>query len=75
MSDDILKAIVKSGWGSYATPEIEKYWTEVIKQVYAGDEGRKKLKQCTICLLERDDFGPKLKEIKCPTLVLHVNLN
>ena len=72
--DCILNAIFTAGWVTNAAPEVRQYWTGRIQKKYAGDEGRKILRQCTICLLERDGFESRLKEIVCPTLIIHVRL-
>ncbi|CAF1543068.1 unnamed protein product [Adineta ricciae] len=44
-------------------------WTH--HEVYAGPNGRKKVRQCLICLMERDDLEERLNEIHCPVLILH----
>lgn len=72
--DCILNAIFTAGWGINATNEVKQYWTGRIQKKYAGNEGRKILRQCSICLLERDGFESRLKEITCPTLIIHVSL-
>jgi pimeloyl-ACP methyl ester carboxylesterase len=40
-------------------------------QVYSDSNGRKKLRQCVICLAERDGLDERLKKIQCPVLIIH----
>ncbi|KAH6631345.1 Alpha/Beta hydrolase protein [Chaetomium tenue] len=53
--DDVWCGMVASlGFGAGGTAEMVAFWTETLKGVYTGDEGRKKLKMALACLLDRD---------------------
>ncbi|KAF5609009.1 microsomal epoxide hydrolase, partial [Fusarium tjaetaba] len=39
---------------------------ETLKQVYRGDEGRKKLRIAVVNLFERDGLLLRLRDVKCP---------
>lgn len=65
--DDVWCSMVGSlGFGDGATVEVVQFWTETLKAVYLGDEGRKKLKMALVCLLERDGILLRLRDIVCP---------
>ncbi|AEO67280.1 6acabc9c-fb0b-4ab4-bbc9-dc84dbd5645c [Thermothielavioides terrestris] len=65
--DDVWCGMVGSiGFGSSGTPELLQFWTETLKGVYRGDEGRKKLKVALACLLDRDGLLRRLRDITCP---------
>ncbi|KAJ3771251.1 hypothetical protein FB446DRAFT_741194 [Lentinula raphanica] len=53
------------GFAKSLTQEQETFWTSILKSVYKGDEGRKKLRGALICLLERDSLHLRLRDIKC----------
>lgn len=54
------------GFGTHATDESTQFWTSTLKEVYKGDEGRKKARMAVMCLLERDGLLLRLGDIKCP---------
>ncbi|KAG9231134.1 putative alpha/beta hydrolase [Amylocarpus encephaloides] len=65
--DDIWCGMVAGiGFGSSATPELSEFWTKTLKEVYSGDEGRRKLRMAALCLLERDGLLLRLGDVKCP---------
>ncbi|KAK7422753.1 hypothetical protein QQZ08_009378 [Neonectria magnoliae] len=65
--DKVWRGLVASvGFGAAVTPETLSFWDETLKNVYTGDEGRKKLRIAVACLLERDGLLLRLRDIKCP---------
>ncbi|KAH6973010.1 Alpha/Beta hydrolase protein [Ilyonectria sp. MPI-CAGE-AT-0026] len=65
--DEIWRGLVASvGFGSSVTPETLAFWHATLKDVYKGDEGRKKLRVAVACLLERDGLMLRVRDIKCP---------
>jgi microsomal epoxide hydrolase len=60
------------GFGSKASPEIVEFWKKVVRDVYQGDEGRKKLRMAAICLVSRDGLLWRLSDVKCPVYWLQV---
>ncbi|KAK3319467.1 Alpha/Beta hydrolase protein [Cercophora scortea] len=70
--DDVWCGMVGSlGFGTGATPEVIQFWTDTLKSIYTGDEGRKKLKMALACLLERDGLLLRVRDITCPVYWLH----
>ncbi|KAH7206035.1 Alpha/Beta hydrolase protein [Fusarium oxysporum] len=65
--DDVWRGLVSSvGFGSNPSPETLAFWDETLKQVYRGDEGRKKLRIAVVNLFERDGLLLRLRDVKCP---------
>lgn len=62
------------GFGPNITPETVEFWTEIFKNTYKGDEGRKKVRMALICLIERDGLLLRVKDIVCPVHWLQVSL-
>ncbi|EAW12077.1 alpha/beta fold hydrolase [Aspergillus clavatus NRRL 1] len=65
--DDVWCGMVGGiGFGAGTTAEMTAFWTETARQVYKGDEGRKKVRMAVACLLSRDGLLMRLGDIKCP---------
>ncbi|KAJ4298802.1 hypothetical protein N0V88_003835 [Collariella sp. IMI 366227] len=65
--DDVWCGMVGSlGFGKAAGEEMVEYWTGVLKSVYKGDEGRRKLRMALGCLLDRDGLLRRVRDITCP---------
>ncbi|KAE8145012.1 Alpha/Beta hydrolase protein [Aspergillus avenaceus] len=65
--DDVWCGLVGGiGFGAGATAERSEFWTTTLKEVYKGDEGRKKVRMALACLLSRDGLLLRLGDIKCP---------
>ncbi|KAK3990695.1 Alpha/Beta hydrolase protein [Cladorrhinum sp. PSN332] len=67
--DEVWRGMVASlGFdsGEGVPEETIKFWDETLKDVYKGDEGRKKVRMALICLLERDGLLLRLGDVKCP---------
>ena len=74
--DDVWCGMVGSiGFGGGVTPQTIQFWTDTLKSVYKGDEGRKKAKMALGCLLERDGLLLRLRDIICPVYWLQVRYN
>lgn len=54
------------GFGAHATPESTAFWTRVLKETYAGDEGRRKARMAVLCLMSRDSLTLRLGDVECP---------
>lgn len=61
------------GFGGGVTAETVDWWKNALKEVYKGDEGRRKARMAVICLLERDGLFLRLRDIKCPVYWLQVS--
>ncbi|KAK5992098.1 hypothetical protein PT974_05496 [Cladobotryum mycophilum] len=57
---------ISLGFSGNISDESLAMWVETLKQVYSGDEGRKKLKMAMACLLDRDSLLRRVRDIKCP---------
>ncbi|KAK1144607.1 hypothetical protein N8T08_004910 [Aspergillus melleus] len=65
--DDAWCGMVGSfGFGAAATTQSSEFWTKTLKEVYKGDEGRRKARMAVLCLLERDGLLLRLRDIQCP---------
>ena len=42
------------------------FWDKTVKDVYSGEDGRKKLRMATINLMERDGLLRRVRDVKCP---------
>jgi pimeloyl-ACP methyl ester carboxylesterase len=73
LDDSYAKLMMKVGFGKFATPETESFWTNELRVNYAGDDGRRRCRMCWINLGERDGLHGRLPDIKCPVLWLHVS--
>ncbi|KAH8603129.1 putative alpha/beta hydrolase [Bisporella sp. PMI_857] len=54
------------GFGTSVKPETVEFWTGILKQVYKGDEGRKKARMAVLNLITRDGLLLRLGSIKAP---------
>lgn len=71
--DDVWCGMVGGiGFGAGVTAEMTDFWMKTLKDVYKGDEGRKKVRMAVICLVTRDGLFPRLGDIKCPVYWLQV---
>lgn len=72
--DDVWRGMVANlGFSSTVSKETLSFWDDTLKEVYRGDDGRKKLRMALINLLERDGLLSRLQDIKCPVYWLHVS--
>ncbi|KFY21289.1 hypothetical protein V491_03005 [Pseudogymnoascus sp. VKM F-3775] len=70
--DEVWRGLVGSlGFSSTVSAETLSFWDATVKEVYSGEEGRKKLRMALINLLERDGLLLRLGDIKCPVYWLH----
>ncbi|OTB18053.1 hypothetical protein K445DRAFT_315814 [Daldinia sp. EC12] len=71
VGDDWIQAVIGLGFGSAGTPQVLEFWTETLRHVYSGNEGRQKLRMAAICLASRDGLQLRIGDIKCPVHWLH----
>jgi microsomal epoxide hydrolase len=65
--DDMWCGMIASfGFGAHATDSSTAFWTSTLKEVYKGDEGRKKARMAALCLASRDGLMLRLGDVKCP---------
>lgn len=71
--DDTWCGMVASlGFGDGANAELVEFWKNTVRNVYSGDEGRKKARMALICLISRDGLLLRLRDVKCPVYWLQV---
>ena len=71
--DDVWCGMVATmGFGAAGTAEVVSFWTTALKDIYKGDEGRKKLKMALGCLLDRDGLLRRVRDVVCPVYWLQV---
>lgn len=58
--------VASFGFGAHATEESTAFWTGVLKETYAGDEGRRKARMAVLCLMSRDSLTLRLGDVACP---------
>ncbi|KAI0886717.1 putative alpha/beta hydrolase [Annulohypoxylon maeteangense] len=66
VGDDWIQPVLGLGLGSASTPAAVEYWSESIRKVYSGDQGRRRLRMATLNLAERDGLLFRIGDIKCP---------
>lgn len=72
--DDVWCGMVAGlGFGSAVTQDTVEFWKQTVRDVYKGDEGRRKVRMAVICLLERDGLLLRLRDVKCPVYWLQVS--
>ncbi|GAD97753.1 alpha/beta hydrolase, putative [Paecilomyces variotii No. 5] len=65
--DEVWCGLVATlGFGNGVPPETVEFWKSTVREVYQGDEGRRKVRMACICLLERDSLLLRLPDVKCP---------
>lgn len=74
--DDLFCDMVSvTSFGSHNTPERAALCGNTVRQVYSGDEGRKKVRGVIMALLTRDGLLVRLGDVKCPVHWLQVCLS
>ena len=65
--------LIDIGFGKETCPpETRDFWRKSIRENYRGDEGRRRIRMAAINLRDRDGLHPRLSDVKCPVLWLHV---
>jgi pimeloyl-ACP methyl ester carboxylesterase len=67
----LTDAVNGSGFGQGITETQKTFWTETIKKIYQGDEGRRRLRQAVINLKDRDGLHSRLSDLNLPVLRMH----
>lgn len=65
--------VASLGFSGTVSQETLSFWDQTLKDVYSGDEGRRKLRMALLCLMERDGLVSRLRDIKCPVYWLQVS--
>ncbi|PGH03998.1 hypothetical protein AJ79_07231 [Helicocarpus griseus UAMH5409] len=65
--DDIWCGMVAGlGFGERVGPEMVEFWKRTVKEVYSGDEGRRKVRMAVACLVGRDGLLMRVRDVRCP---------
>lgn len=65
--DEVWRGMVASlGFSGTVNQDILSFWDQTVKDVYSGEQGRKKLRMATINLMERDGLLRRVRDVKCP---------
>jgi pimeloyl-ACP methyl ester carboxylesterase len=70
-SDQYCNDLIDPAFGSNIDAETRAFWTARLKKNYKGDDGRRRLRMCTINLRDRDGLRGRLDYVECPILWLH----
>jgi len=69
-SDQYCNFLIDVGFGKDTDQETRKFWTNLIKKNYQSDAGRKRMREASVNLRERDGLHGRLINVKCPVLWL-----
>lgn len=64
--------VIQHGFSGVIAAETLPFWDETLRNVYSGDEGRKKLRMALGNLMDRDGLLRRVRDIKCPVHWLQV---
>lgn len=67
---DFVDAVLGAGLGEDVPEDERTFWHSVYQQNYTGDDGRHRLRVCTINLRDRDGLHARLDGVRCPVLWL-----
>lgn len=66
--------LIDIGFGKDDCPaDVRDYWRKTIRQNYQGDDGRRRIRMASINLRDRDGLHPRLFDVRCPVMWLHVS--
>ncbi|MBA7491852.1 2-succinyl-6-hydroxy-2,4-cyclohexadiene-1-carboxylate synthase [subsurface metagenome] len=71
ISEEFRKFPIYTGFGQDIDSKTVDFWNKEMIRVYSGDDGRKRLKEVTINLRDRDGLHSRLFEVRCPVLWMH----
>ena len=72
--DEVWRGMVANlGFSGTVSQETLSFWDQTVKDVYSGDEGRRKLRMALVNLMERDGLLCRLRDIKCPVYWLQAS--
>jgi hypothetical protein len=73
--DDVWCGMVGGlGFGAGVTAEMLAFWKSALKEIYRGDEGRRKVRMAVVCLLERDGLLMRVGDVRAPVWWMQVSL-
>ncbi|GME28058.1 putative alpha beta fold family hydrolase protein [Neofusicoccum parvum] len=63
--------LIDVGLGKDCAADARAFWTARIKENYAGDAGRRRMRTAAVNLAERDGLLGRVADVRCPVLWLH----
>lgn len=67
---DFVDAVLGAGLGEDVSEDERSFWHRTYRQNYTGDDGRHRLRVCSINLRDRDGLHARLGSVTCPVLWL-----
>lgn len=71
ISEEFRKFPIYTGFGKGIDQGTVDFWNKKMIETYSGDDGRRRLKEVTINLRNRDGLHSRLFEIRCPAPRTH----
>ena len=68
---ELVDAVLLEGLGEDVPQDERAFWHETYSRNYVGDDGRQRLRMCTINLRDRDGLHGRLDGVRCPVLWMH----
>lgn len=65
---ELVDAVLQEGFSDTVTPEERAFWHAAYQENYTGDDGRHRLRVCSINLRDRASLHARLDAVKCPVL-------
>ncbi|SDC69916.1 Pimeloyl-ACP methyl ester carboxylesterase [Geodermatophilus telluris] len=65
---ELVDAVLAEGLGDDVPPAERSFWHETHQRNYTGDDGRRRLRLCSINLRDRDGLHGRLDAVRCPVL-------
>ncbi|RMY93739.1 hypothetical protein D0862_09125 [Hortaea werneckii] len=69
-SDNFLELILRTGFNDIPDEHYD-FWTRNLREVWSGDDGRRRARMCALNLRDRDGLHGRLFDIQCPVLRMH----
>lgn len=67
---ELVDAVLGAGLGEDVPDAEREFWHRSLQHHYAGDEGRRRLRTCSVNLRDRDGLHGRLDAVRCPVLWL-----
>jgi pimeloyl-ACP methyl ester carboxylesterase len=69
--DAFADFLIDVGFGADCASDVREFWRKEVGKNYAGDQGRRRARMCTINLRDRDGLHNRLFDVRCPVLWMH----
>jgi hypothetical protein len=72
LEPEFCDTLLDSGVGDMPSEAEVEFWRARLREVYSGDDGRRRFRRICVNLRDRDGLLGRLGEVGCPVLWLHV---